>query len=394
MLAWLARAGEEICVLQSDRNMAGARRLQDHFQVAGDGIQTLWYNPARGIEKVLTLPLDRLIRRSPYRGNFGHRMWMIAAAVRHFKPDVVYSSQGLGYGAPAALLKRLGLLKPPLLVQSIGGDFMDEPAAEYGTRRTLASLWLFRQVLEQATLMKPVSPLLAKIMREMGCHPEKIRVIPSHLVAEQAALDRWYGQRQELAIEVRGRYAIPPDAPLAVTLSGNWPGKGTQVMAEAWQQIRERVPGIRWLLAGPHPTWYVEQVQPLVRQYPEEIIETRELHGEAVFKVLAAADLSVVPTLADGLNMVTVEAAAVGTPSLITDKAGIAAWVGQCAQDMVVPAQDAAALAQAVIGFFARPENERIRLGQQFHAMSTEFDVARLGERLRQLFREVVGAAR
>lgn len=386
MLAYLARQGHEICVLQEDRKYPKTREVRDFFRVPGDGIQTLWYNPARGVEKLLTFPVDRLVRRSPYRGNLGHRMWMIRVAAKQFRPDVVYCSEGFGYGVPAALLKRLGLLKPALVVQSIGGDFCDEVAADYGTRRTRVSRWLLNQVLRHSTVLKPVSPLLADIMREMGADDRKIQISPSHLVAAQSVLDHLYEQRAELGLTFRRRYSIPSDAPVIISLSGNWMGKGTQFIAEAWPKIREAVPGCCWILAGPQPAWFVQNVKPLVDRYPEEIVQTGGLHGEDVFHALVAADLNVNPTLADGLNMVVVEAAAVGTPSISTDKAGITDWVGQCKPNLVLPAGNVHALTAEVVAYFQQPISSRLALGQVFRAMSTQFCMERLGVVLTEIW--------
>lgn len=391
MMRYLATQGHDVCVLQENRKLGPTRARRDHFREPGDRIRTLWYNPARGIEKLLTFPVDRIIRRSPYRGNIGHRMWMIRTAARHFQPDVVYCSEGFSYGVAAAVLRKLGGLPAPLVVQFIGGDLMDEPAADYGVRRTPVSHWLLRQVMTHATLLKPVSPLLAALMEQEGAAPAKIRMSPSHLVSATETLRATWHDRAAIAGEVRATYGIPAAAPLIVSLSGNWMGKGTQFLAQGWASLRQQVPGCRWLLGGPHPDWYVHHVQAMVERYPGEIIQTGVLHGDEVFRCLAAADLNVNPTLADGLNMVTVEAAAIGTPSVVTDKAGIADWVARCAPGMVLPAGDGAALQQGIAAFFRLPPPERQALGEKFRALSAEFELERLAGRLGAILAEAAG---
>jgi glycosyltransferase involved in cell wall biosynthesis len=55
------------------------------------------------------------------------------------------------------------------------------------------------------------------------------------------------------------------------------------------------------------------------------------------------------PSLCEGLNMVTVEAAAVGTPTITSDGAGICAWIERLNCGDVVPAGQAGLLADAIM---------------------------------------------
>lgn len=378
MMRYLVAQGHRICVLQSKRKLGAARALTDCFRDADDGIETLWYNPSKGAEKLLTFPVDRIVRRSSYRGNLGHRMWMVRAAARHFQPDVVFCSEGFGYGVAAALLKRLGGLPCPLVVQFIGGDLMDEPEAGVGVRRTPLSTWLLKQVIRSATCLKPVSPMLSEILQADGAALERIRVCPSHQAADTVALEHAYEHRIALRESMRQRLGIPSDAPVIVTLSGNWQGKGTHLLAQAWDGIRKRMPGCHWLLAGPHPEWFKQNVIPLIQPSGNEVHLLGELRGTEVFECLAAADMNVNPTLADGLNMVTVEAAAVGTPSLVTDKAGIAAWVAECGSGLVLPVGNVKALEDGVVAFLSLDAPVRMEFSQKFKRMSEGFSVEAL----------------
>ena len=47
MLVHLRRLGHEVCVLEESRDLPVNRRFDDHFEKAGDGISTFWYNPDR-----------------------------------------------------------------------------------------------------------------------------------------------------------------------------------------------------------------------------------------------------------------------------------------------------------------------------------------------------------
>lgn len=351
MLVHLRGLGHEVCALEEDRELPAARRIDPHFRQPGDGIPTFWYNPRRGSERLLTWLFDRYYRKAFDGRNLVHRMWVIAAAARHFRPNVIIASDGFSYAVPAAFLRRLGMLAAPLVVGFIGGDILDCPEAAYGRRRTRATDRLLKTVVRHADWLRPVSPLLVEVLQGDGADNGRIRMIPSHLVFDAQVIDAVFAARAELAAAIRRRYGIPPDAPLVVTLSWNQKGKGAHVLAQAWPRILAAVPNARWLLCGPEDPWLAEAVWPVLEKagVRGSVIATGRLGGRDIFEHLAAADLHANPTLCEGLNMVTVEAAAVGTPTICTNGCGIAAWIEKFGAGAVVPAGEAVPLADATI---------------------------------------------
>ncbi|MBI3370401.1 MAG: glycosyltransferase family 4 protein [Betaproteobacteria bacterium] len=351
LLEHLVARGIEICVLEEKRGFGATRQAIEHFRAPGDGIATLWYDPGRGAERFLTWLADRLFRRAFDGRNLVHRMWVVRAAVAYFRPDVVVCSDGFSYAIPAGLLKRLGLMRPRLVVSYIGGDVLDCPEAEYGRRRTPMVNWLIQKSIPGIDVLRPVSGLLQRVLLGEGADAARMHVIPSHLVAGSDRLADIRACRSELAVAIRKRYGIPDGAPLIVTLSGNQKGKGLHLLAQAWRAVHVAVPECHWLLCGPNDPWLDRAVRPALdaSSAAQWVHFTGRLSGADVFEYLAAADLHVNPTLCEGLNMVTVEAAAVGTPSVTSDGAGIAEWVERFGTGLVVPADDAVALGDAVI---------------------------------------------
>lgn len=382
LLKMLARQGHQVSVLEYDRKLARTRQLTFDFLEQGDGIATLWYNPRRGIERLLTWPMDFFFKRVGYRGNLGHRMWLILAAARRFKPDALICSEGFGYGVAASMLKRLGLLKPPLVVGFLGGDLLDCLEADVGVRRNKYTLWLFRQVHAGADILRPLSPLLASILLKEKAPPKKIHVCPAHLVADIAVLQEIYRQRNAVSKRIRAKYGIAEETPTIVSLSGNDKGKGIHLLAEAWPTIKQQVKDCQWILCGPMTPWVEQQVLPRVKGYEDSVHLTGSLKGIDVFEHLACADVNVNPTLCDGLNMVTVEAAAVGTPTIVTDHAGISAWIQKTQAGEVVPVGSARAIADAVIYFFSHDASQRAAYGGNAHRMADEFSMDSVAEKL------------
>ena len=295
----------------------------------------------------------------------------------------VLSSDGFSYAIPAAFLKRLRMLKPRLVVSYIGGDILDCPEAEVGRRRTPMVNWLIRQSVTGPEALRPVSPMLEAILLAEGAPPERITVCPSHLVKSDREISPILGSRERVAREVRARHAIPPMAPLAITLGGNHKGKGLHLLARAWPAVVRNCPEARWVLGGPAHPWLDEAVWPELRRadVAHTVTACGPLEGLDVFRHLASADLHVNPSLCESLNMVTVEAAAVGTPTITSDGAGVAHWVRRFDAGQVVPRSQVGALADAIISAFRNKEQLR-RWSLAGRAMSSEFSLDRVATAL------------
>lgn len=388
ILAKLKELGHEICVLEelrpSDTYKTG---IADSFLIPGDGIQTVWFDPRRGWEKLLTWPIDRFFKRAFDGRNLGHRLFIVLAAVYKFRPDVVVCTDGFTYAIPAAFLNRLGLLRTPLVVGYIGGDILDCPEASVGKRRTTMVNWLIRTSLSGISRMRPVCGSLKQILLSDGADANRIHVIPVQLGVDSQILKSIAASRVRLSVQIRQRYGIPPDAPLIVTLSGNQKGKGLHLLAHAWDKIAHQVPGCRWLLCGPDDPWLTKAVWPILQSNGRamDVVATGRLKGSDVYEHLAAGDVHVNPTICEGLNLVTVEAAAVGTPTVGTDGAGISDWMYKYVSGVVVPAGDIVKLADAIITLL-NDSSCRSSMSAAGIRMAEEFALDRISLQLTELF--------
>lgn len=396
MLRALAAAGEDVRVLEESRRPGSdKRRVSPDYRTEGDGIRTLWYNPHRGWEKGLTWPFDRIFRRAFDGRNLAHRMWVIVEALRRFKPDVVVCSDGFTYAIPAAFLKRLLLLKGALVVSYIGGDVLDCPEADVGRRRTPMVNWLLRQSFRDIDVMRVLCESLGKILLHDGAQPERIRMLPMQLGLPHAQLDSIRKNRVAARLEIRRRHDIDAAAPVIVTMSGNRRGKGLHLLAEVWPDIVRAIPSVRWLLCGPNDPWLAHAVWPVLHRsgYAASVASTGLVGAEEVFMYFAGADLHVNPTLCEGLNVASIEAAAVGTPTITSDGAGISEWLLRYDAGAVVPRMTAEPLADAIINALRDPVKLE-RWGRNSPAMADEFSLERIAPAMQRLLQETVSGRR
>jgi glycosyltransferase involved in cell wall biosynthesis len=106
-------------------------------------------------------------------------------------------------------------------------------------------------------------------------------------------------------------------------------------------------------------------------------------------RLLAAADILVMPSEREGLSLAVLEAMAAGLAPVVSDGPGNPEAVGDAG--VVVPVGDVAALASALERLAGDPE-ERTRLGAAARARAeAEFSIERFLADMRRAFLEVLG---
>jgi glycosyltransferase involved in cell wall biosynthesis len=100
---------------------------------------------------------------------------------------------------------------------------------------------------------------------------------------------------------------------------------------------------------------------------------------------LAAADLCVAPAHIEGLNRVVAEAAALGTPAIVSTTTGIASLVRACNAGIVVEPRDVDALAAAILHLLEAP-GEREAYGARALRLAQRFRTAVVAEALLELY--------
>jgi glycosyltransferase involved in cell wall biosynthesis len=389
LIKYFFSLGHSVCVLEEDRKISPSYCRRTYFLEQGDQIPTLWYNPGKGAVKALTFGVDKFFKNNFNGRNLGHRIWVVNKAIRLFKPEVVVCSDGFSYGIPAAFLKRLNHFAARLILSYIGGDIMDLPLAQYGKRRTKITDWLIKQSLKGDAYFRPVSPLLENILIGDGAPRSRIAVIPCHLRFTQDDIRAIRKRRDEIRKEIRARYQVHMEAPLVITLSGNTYNKGVHLLTEAWPEIQKEIPSCRWLICGPMTEYLRKRVfAPLARG---GLQKTTGLSGNldkfGVLEHLLAADLNVNTTLGEGLNMVVAESAALGIPSVSSDAAGIAVWLGAFRAGMVVPCGESKPLAQTVVKYFQN-DDLKIFYRENCLRMANDFFIENVANRLLRLFNQ------
>ena len=308
---------------------------------------------------------------------------------------------GMAYPYATAFRHALGNhRRPPTLVTITGGDILTDDETGYGYGRLPITRVAIRRTLRWAALVQANSPRSADVVAEYGCPPDRIAVQPPQSPHEPLATDAVAIYRARCRAELEREGAIPHGQLLV--------GIGRMVAIKAYDDVLRALPKIRAthpdatvFLAGPardtSAQAYVASLRDLAASLGQQdhLRITGQIPFEDVPRYFAAADLALIPSLLDGLNKTGIEAAAVGTPSIVSTHAGLATYVQEFGAGAIVPPRDPAALAAAIVRLLDdREEWERVshnasRMAESFSLDHTADGVLALYERI--LAKEATG---
>jgi glycosyltransferase involved in cell wall biosynthesis len=232
----------------------------------------------------------------------------------------------------------------------------------------------------QPTLYEPVLDLVAAV------------IVPSRFLAGQATALGFPADRISVipaGVDTRAFVATPlPEGPPVVGFVGRLvEKKGIDVLAAAWPHVRQRRPDARLLVLGDGP------LRPLLHGLPATTVvdpDPARRHDQ-VRDVLRAATVVVTPSRtaedgdAESLLLVNLEAQASGRAVVTTRHGGIPEFVEEGKTALLVPEDDAPALAEALLRVLDDPVLAA-RLGGAGPAVAARFDVAGCVRRVDELY--------
>src|SRR5436309_1462203 len=156
-------------------------------------------------------------------------------------------------------------------------------------------------------------------LRDLGIDSKKIHTIPNGVYREF-----WAGH-PTAHTTFRNRLQIPPSAPIVLFVGRLDLTKGLSLLIESFGKAVKQAPNARLVLLGPDFG---------VRSHLETVVRGLGLDDHVVFAGLADLDtvrsaykesmVVVVPSTYESFSLVALEAAAAGTPVLMTDRCGLA----------------------------------------------------------------------
>lgn len=185
------------------------------------------------------------------------------------------------------------------------------------------------------------------------------------------------------------RYATDPARPAGrnVLFIGRLAAaKGVPVLLDAFALVRARFPDARLTLVGDGPARASLEARSDELAIRDAVRFTGYLSQDEVAEELSRADLFALPSFAEGVPVVLMEAMASGLPVVTTRITGIPELVEDGVSGRVVTPGDSEVFAEAMTEVLAGPETAREmgKLGRK--RVAAEFDTRREAEKLVALF--------
>lgn len=203
-----------------------------------------------------------------------------------------------------------------------------------------------------------------EVTRLFQLPPEKVDVVPNGI-----DLDHWAPSGAAVA-ECRTRYT-PDGGPLLVFAGRLEYEKGVQTVLRALPRLRRRHPGLRLVIAGVGT--HEDPLRELATQLrvSKAVSFTGYLEADELAELAAAADVAVVPSIYEPFGLVALEAAAAGTPLVVSDTGGLREFVEHGITGLRFTADDVSGLANAVSSLL-RDEVLARRIARQARSVLAE----------------------
>ncbi len=191
------------------------------------------------------------------------------------------------------------------------------------------------------------------LMAEGLCRAGQVKVLGAGSIAGVDVDKIKRAARRYPAVETKAALSIPENAAVIAFIGRVTRDKGIVELVTAFDRVLHLCPDCYLLVVGP--------LEPERDALPAEILQTLRDHPRirctgyqpAPEKYLAAADLLCLPSYREGFGNVVIEAAALGVPTVGTSIVGLRDAVVDGETGILVPPQNAAALADALIGLLS-----------------------------------------
>jgi glycosyltransferase involved in cell wall biosynthesis len=309
-------------------------------------------------------PLPELVRELAPASDL-RALYRLVRLFRRLRPHLVHarSAKARFLGPLAARLAGV-----PVVVQTVHGWSFNNAVD--------ARKPMFVRLEKLARTLCDITVLVSEKDREEG---RALDLLPSSLEVPIIRSGVDLSNLQPLSAEARARFraelGVTADEPVLTLAQRLSEPKTPLVFIEALRSVLARWPAARAWIAG----------DGALRAATESAVDAAGLRGQVQFlglrkdmaAVISASDVVVHSSLREGLPRVVLESLALGTPLVATDVGGVGDVVKDGENGLLVPAQDPAALAQALARSLADPA-ERARRAERGRAAVHPFSARKM----------------
>lgn len=255
------------------------------------------------------------------------------AEARRMRADVIHAQ----WAIPSGLLAvwAAAILRVPVVVTVHRADLV------MGLEGPRLARTLMGHALRRCADVIVVSEAQAEqVAKGFGVPADRVRVVPMGADTDLFAPRSRAKARADLGLA---------DAPTVLFVGGLTQVKGVRELIAAFPSLRERVTGVRLLLAGDGPLR--EELE--TEAAGEAVQFLGSVAHEALPALMHAADVLVLPSHSEGLPVVLMEAAAAGLPVVATEVGGSGEVTALNPASRLIAPGDPEGIADALVGVLA-----------------------------------------
>jgi L-malate glycosyltransferase len=221
-------------------------------------------------------------------------------------------------------------------------------------------------------------------LTSLGMKEKQITVIPNGIIVPERTVTT--------DVPVRRQLGIPPNAPLIAVVCRLNKNKGVEYFLQAAVTVSRQFPEARFLIVG--GSYFDASYQPSLERFATELgLKDRVmLTGERsdIPKLLQEVDLSVLPSLSEGLSNSLLEAMAARVPVVATNVGGNPEVVLDGRTGLLVPPRDPDALANAMSRILQSPETAKKFGDAGYDRVKSQFSLEATLRRTEDLYMSVL----
>ena len=250
---------------------------------------------------------------------------------------------------------------------------------DQGAHSTPRQLLAQRQVCRLADCVLVNADSIRRWLIGEGYEASRIRVIPNGIDTA-----RFTGIPQST---IREELGIPTNAPVIAMLSRLTPNKGVDDMIDAAAMVIRRRPDVRVLIVGAGPGSYkaAAEEDPFVvglKQRVRDLNLTERVlftgYRSDIPSLLAQVQVSVLPSLIEGLSNSVLESMAAGCAVVSTNVGGVGEAITDGESGLLVPPSNVGALAAALNSLLDHPDRAREMGARARHVIFERYSVERM----------------
>jgi glycosyltransferase involved in cell wall biosynthesis len=274
------------------------------------------------------------------------------------------------------------------------------PAARLGGCLTIASvrdIGAFTTHIKLRTLVQKTACLMADRvianstavrdwLVELGVPGKRIVTIPNGIALSE--------RRRSVGFPIRRQLGISPQAPLIAAICRLNKNKGIEYFLQAAAIVRTHVPEARFLIVG--GSYFEPEYKPSLERLAAGmgLADTVAFTGERndIPDLLEEIDISVLPSLSEGLSNSLLESMAAGLPVIATNVGGNPEIVQDGRTGLLVPPRNPEALSAAIIRMLENRESARRFGAAGYERVKQSFSLTATVQQTEDLYTELLEA--